>query len=271
MQERIGFRKGARWTRTAATHSLPPNRGGTHMVKPNSQLQALSRLLPEALGRALEPCARLVTLRPGQIVIGHQDRTTDVFIVLEGTLRVELYSLNGREISLADLGPGELFGEFAAIDEQPRSASVTATGACALACISAEAFRRITLGTPESAEWLARRLVARIRLQTERIFELNALAVRNRLHCELLRLSLDAGVEGNAATIAPAPTHAQLAARIGTHREAVTRELQYLHKQGIVVQHGRELRIDDVAELAEIVRAAAGDVGVAQRAGLPAE
>lgn len=241
------------------------------MVKPNSSLQALSRLLPEALGPQLEAVARLVTLRPGQIVIGHQDRTTDVFFVLEGSLRVELYSLNGREISLADLGPGDSFGEFAAIDGQPRSATVAATGACTLACVSDEAFRRIVLGTPENAEWLAKRLVARVRLQTERIFELNALAVRSRLHCELLRLCLDAGVSQNAALIAPGPTHAQLAARIGTHREAVTRELQYLHKQGIIVQTGRELRINDVAELAEIVRAAAGDVGVAQRASLPEE
>lgn len=241
------------------------------MAKPNSPLQALSRLLPESLGQQLEPHARLVTLRPGQIVIGHQDRTTDVFVVLEGTLRVELYSLNGREISLADLGPGELFGEFAAIDDQPRSATVAATGACAVACISADAFRRAVLGSPETAEWLAKRLVGRIRLQTERIFELNALAVRSRLHCELLRLSLDAGVAGNAAVVTSVPTHAQLAARIGTHREAVTRELQYLHKQGIVVQQGRELRVNDVAELAEIIRAAAGDVGVTQRVGIANE
>ncbi|MBW8754710.1 MAG: Crp/Fnr family transcriptional regulator [Sphingomonadales bacterium] len=241
------------------------------MVKPNSQLQALSRLLPGDLGQQLEPHARLVTLRAGQIVIGHQDRTTDLFVIIEGSLRVELYSLSGREISLADFGPGELFGEFSAIDGQPRSATVAATAACSLACIPGEIFRRIVLGTPETAEWLARRLVGRIRLQTERIFELNALAVRSRLHCELLRLSLDAGVAGNASVIASAPTHAQLAARIGTHREAVTRELQYLQKQGIVIQQGRELRINDVAELAEIIRAAAGDVGVTQRAAASAE
>jgi CRP-like cAMP-binding protein len=235
------------------------------MAKPN-QLQALAQLLPEALGRQLEPYARLVTLRPGQIVIGHQDRTTDVFVVLDGTLRVELYSLNGREISLADVGRGELFGEFAALDDQPRSATVAATNACSLACIPGDTFRRIVLSTPESAEWLARRMVKLVRLQTERIFELNALAVRDRLHCELLRLSLDAGVSDNTALIERAPTHAQLAARIGTHREAVTRELQYLQKHGIVLQNGRELRISDVNELAEIVRAAAGDVGVIQRA-----
>ena len=109
-----------------------------------------------------------------------------------------------------------------------------------------------------------------IRLLNERNFELNALAVRNRLHCELLRLCIDAGIAGNGAVIAPAPTHAHLASRIGTHREAVTREMQYLQKQGIVRQQGREMTVADVARLAEIVRAASGDVGVVQRAELAA-
>jgi CRP-like cAMP-binding protein len=228
--------------------------------------QALWKFLPDPLGEKLEPHARMVTLRAGQIVIGHQDTTRDVFVVVEGALRVELASLNGREIILAESGPGDLVGEFAALDDQPRSATVTATGACLLAGVPGEAFRAAVLSDPGTAEWISRRLVGHIRLLTERIFELNALAVRNRLHCELLRLALDAGIADNAARVAPAPTHVQLAARIGTHREAVTRELQYLQKRKIVVRRGRELRINDVAELAEIVRAAAGDVGVVNRA-----
>lgn len=235
------------------------------MAKPPA-LQALRTHLPEPLGERLEPHARLVTLRPNQIVIGHQDRTRDVFVVLEGSLRVELASLNGREIILADAGPGDLVGEFAALDDQPRSATVTAIGGAVLAGIAGETFRAAAMADPASAEWLARRLVRQIRLLTERVFELNALAVRNRLHCELLRLCLAAGVKDNRARISPAPTHVQLASRIGTHREAVTRELQYLQKQDIAVQQGRELDVNDVARLTEIVRAAAGDVGVVSRA-----
>lgn len=236
------------------------------MANPTAHLQALKRLLPDPLGSQLEFHARLVSLRPGQIIIGHQDRTTDVFVLIEGSLRVELHSLNGREIILADLAAGELFGEFAALDEQPRTASVTATTACILACIPGEVFRMTVIGNPATADWLTRRLVRRIRLLTERIFELNALAVRDRLHCELLRLSLDAGVTDNRAVVAPAPTHVQLAARIGTHREAVTRELAYLQKEGIVAQQARELAVNNVAKLAEIVRAAAGDVDLILRA-----
>ena len=227
---------------------------------------ALERLLPGGLSAQLEPHCRVTAFRSGQTVIGHQDRTSDVFILLEGTVRVELHSLNGREIILADLSAVELFGEYAALDDESRSASVTATSHCRLARISGEVFRKALLSTPEAAEWIARRLVGRIRVLTERIFELNALAVRNRLHCELLRLCIGAGIKDNSARVAPAPTHVQLASRIGSHREAVTRELQYLQKQNIVVQQGRELDVKDVARLTEIVRAAAGDIGVVNRA-----
>jgi CRP-like cAMP-binding protein len=236
------------------------------MANPTALLQSLRKFLPPSLGEQLEAQARLVTLRPNQIVIGHQDRTRDVFIVIEGNLRIELSSLNGREIILADAGPGDLVGEFAALDDEPRSATVTAITNAVLASIPGETFRRIVLATPESADWLSQRLVQQIRLLTERIFELNALAVRNRLHCELLRLCIASGIKDNRAHIAPAPTHVQLASRIGTHREAVTRELQYLHKQEIIAQQGRELGVNDVAKLAEIVRAASGDVGVVSRA-----
>jgi len=198
--------------------------------------------------------------------MGHQDIATEVFLVLEGSLRVELHSMNGREIILADVGPGDIVGEFAALDDQPRSASVAATSACSLARIPGGLFKASVLSDPASAEWIARRLVGQVRQLTERVFELNALAVRSRLHCELLRLSLDVGVADNAAVISPSPTHVQLASKIGTHREAVTRELSYLHEQGISQQEGRTLTVSDVARLAEIVRAAAGDVELIQRA-----
>lgn len=236
------------------------------MTSHAAHLETFRRILPKPLAEHIEPHMRIASFKSGQILIGHQDFTTDVFVVLEGTLRVELHSMNGREIILADIGAGDLVGEFAALDGQPRSASVEATSKCTLARIPGALFKSAVLGNHESAEWITTRLVGQIRQLTERVFELNALAVRNRLHCELLRLSLDAGIEDNSAVISGAPTHVQLANKIGTHREAVTRELQYLQKQGITRQEGRTLTIADAAKLAEIVRAAAGDIELIQRA-----
>jgi CRP-like cAMP-binding protein len=229
-------------------------------------LSDLGRYLPEPLAEAVTAAARLAQFKAGQTVMGHQDDTNDVFVVLAGTLRIELLSQNGREITLSDAGPGAVVGDFAALDDQPRSATVTATTKATLARIPGAAFKEAALSHPVSAEWLARRLVRMLRSLDERIFELNALAVRSRLHCELLRCCLDAGVEGNEATIVPSPTHAELANRIGTHREAVTRELGYLAEQGITSSAGRKLTVCDIARLAEIVRAAAGDIELIQRA-----
>lgn len=229
-------------------------------------LEALEKLLPAPLGELLLPSARLIQLRNGQTVIGHQDDTTDVFVVIEGTLRIELFSRNGREITISQAGPGDIVGEFAALDDQPRSATVTATSKATLARVTSTVFREAILGNADLASWLVKRLVRLVRNMTERVFELNALAVRSRLHCELLRMSLDAGLEGNVSVIAPSPTHVEFANRIGTHREAVTRELAYLQSQGITASKGRELTVCDVARLAEIVRAAAGDVELIQRA-----
>jgi CRP/FNR family transcriptional regulator, cyclic AMP receptor protein len=236
------------------------------MAGSDEQIQELKRMLPEPLGDELAPHVRLLTRRNGQTIIDHQDEASDVFVVLDGSLRVELFSVNGREIILADVGKGALVGEFAALDDQPRSASVTATSDCTLASIPGPAFKQAVLSNPQTAEWITMRLIGQIRQLTERVFELNSLAVRSRLHCELLRLSLDNGVTDNTAIVSPSPTHVQLANKIGTHREAVTRELQYLQTQGITAKSGRKLTICDVASLAEIVRAAAGDVELIQRA-----
>lgn len=235
------------------------------MSRGGSLAEELAGALPPDLAERLAPRARLSTLRPKQIVIGYQDRSSDVFVVLEGKLRVELHSPDGKEIILADIDPGELFGELSAIDGEPRTASVSAITPCRLAVIAGAAFREEALGDPASADWLARRLVRQVRLLDERVYELNTLAVRNRLHCELLRLSIAAGIADNRAVIEPAPTHGELAARIGTHREAVTRELQYLASKNIAARQDRALAINDVAELTEIVRAAAGDVDLVQR------
>jgi CRP/FNR family transcriptional regulator, cyclic AMP receptor protein len=236
------------------------------MAGPDAQLQELKQILPDPLGDELAGHVRIIKRKNGQVVIGHQDETTDVFVVFEGSLRVELFSVNGREIIIADVGKGNIVGEFAALDEQPRSATVTATSDCTLASIPGPAFKKAVLGNLKTAEWIVTRLTGQIRLLTERLFEMNALAVRSRLHCELLRLALDNGVNDNTATVSPSPTHQQIASKIGTHREAVTRELGYLQDQGITEQEGRKLTICDVERLAEIVRAAAGDIELIQRA-----
>ena len=89
---------------------------------------------------------------------------------------------------------------------------------------------------------------------TERVFEFSALAVNNRIHAELLRLARDHMTAENTAAIQPAPTHAEIASRISTHREAVTRELSRLSRAGIVVRRSGALVVEDVERLDRLMQ-----------------
>ena len=122
------------------------------MTRGGSLADELAGALPPDLAGRLAARARASTLRPRQIVIGYQDQSSDVFVVLKGKLRVELHSPDGKEIILADIGAGELFGELSAKGDRPRTASVSAVTPCRLAVIPGAAFREEALGDPASAE-----------------------------------------------------------------------------------------------------------------------
>ncbi len=214
--------------------------------------------LPRELAERLWAGSNLINAKAGRTLLSLGARSNNVYIVLEGRVQVTLVSLEGREVILRDLGKGEMFGELAAIDDQPRSASIVALSDCVLATISAATFRSAIAELPAGAMWLARRQAAQIRDLTEKVFELNALRVRSRLHCELLRMC--GHVNGHdSVTIEPSPTHAELASRVGTHREAVTREIGYLVDQGIVEQQRRRMTVLDVRALTRLVRLATGE------------
>ena len=60
------------------------------------------------------------------MVLSTEDPGGEVFFLLSGSCRVSYFSTSGREVSFSDMGPGEMFGEISAIDDQGRSATVMA-------------------------------------------------------------------------------------------------------------------------------------------------
>jgi len=142
-----------------------------------------------------------------------------------------------------------LLGELAAMSRLPRSATVIAAEPTALARVTAEAFRAFLRDVPGAGSWLAEQLAARVRNLTEKSSELASLPVAARVVSELLRLAEGAEPAGDGWRISGFPTHAEFAARIGTHREAVNRELRYLGAKGLLAQSGRRLEIFSLPRL----------------------
>jgi CRP-like cAMP-binding protein len=156
-------------------------------------------------------------------------------------------------VTFRDLDAGDYFGEVAAVDGEPRSADVFALDRALVASMPPAAFWRLLREEPLVAERILRRLAGLVRGLSERVIDLSTLGVQNRIHAELLRLAREAGVSGNTARIDPAPKHADLAGRVSTYREQVTRELSALVKLGILERGGQALVVRDVAGLQRLV------------------
>ena len=158
-----------------------------------------------------------------------------------------------------DPSAGAMFGEFAAIDGQPRSASVVALADSLIAAMPANVFCEVLQAHPATAAATLKQLTRQIRVLTERVFEFSTLAVNNRIHAELLRLARDHMQSENTATISPAPTHKDIASRVSTHREAVTREINALARAGLIERRRGMLIIRDVTRLTRMVREVLGE------------
>ena len=215
--------------------------------------------LPPGLAERLLANAAPLHAKAGRTLFSQGESSTTAYIVREGFMQVMLFSIDGREIILRNIAEGELFGEIAAIDRQPRSATIVALSDCVLAGIAANAFCAAIEESPGASMWLARRLAGQVRDLTSRLLERTALKVRSRLHCELLRRCREVSADEDVVTLERSPTHAELAARIGTHREAVTREMRCLVELGIVSQQRRCIVVNDIRALARLVQEVLGD------------
>lgn len=195
-------------------------------------------------------CATYTT---NQQIIKHQDRSNNVYFICSGAVRATIYSASGKEVAFEDLTAGQVFGELSAIDDQPRSTYVVALADSLIATMSAVEYWRTLHKYPGVSEVTLRRLTGMVRMLCERVLEFSTLGVKNRIHAELLRLVCLTVNEGNSAVIDPFPTHAEIASRVSTHREAVTRELNALDKMGVLDRSAGTFVVKDIAALRKMV------------------
>lgn len=195
----------------------------------------------------------------GEQIIDRQNEATDIFFVVEGKVRVVNYSLSGREVTFDDLEAGSHFGELAAIDSEPRSASVMAISQCNIASLSQERFLALLEQNSAISLKLMRGLTRMVRVATLRIMDLSTLAANNRVQADLLRQARNRFDKDGKAIISPIPVHADIASRVSTTRETVARVLNDLARKGIVVREKNALVINDLESLQEMVEDVRGD------------
>ncbi|MCB1424784.1 MAG: Crp/Fnr family transcriptional regulator [Zhengella sp.] len=175
-----------------------------------------------------------IRFQPQETVVDFDDASADVYLIATGQVRAILRVAVGKEIILGELGPGQLFGELAALDGKPRSASLTALVQTDVFRIPEPVFRQMLEESPRLCRHLLVTLSERTRDLTRRIAELSFLDTRHRLYNTLLRLSRKRTGNDEQRIISPPVIHADLAERIGASREAVSREMSKLAKEGLL-------------------------------------
>lgn len=228
------------------------------LVRALSKIAPFTDLDPDSLKAVVASC-RFERYEAKHQIIAYQDESADVFFIVSGIVRVVIHSRSGKVISYRDLESGEMFGELAAIDGEQRSASVVAVAETLLVAMPETAFRAAIRNHPSVADAVLQRLARLVRLYSQRLYEMRTLDVQSRIRAELLRLAEDSLGEDNTATICPLPTSADIAARVNTRREAVSRELASLTRRGLIERHRKSLTIRDFAGLNQLVESMLGE------------
>lgn len=229
---------------------------------PLGQVTLFRSLSDEALAE-LESLCVFRSFDAGQEILGQSEDDDEVYFVLSGRATAKIYSVQGRVVGFRTIEPGGIFGEFAAIDHGRRSASIEAEEDCVVAVLQGHDFRELVAREQAVSDALMRHLVGEIRSLVTRVFEFSTLVVNARIQAELLRLAQDQGVPDKShpgsVRIENPPTHAELAGRISTHREAVSRQLKYLSKAKVIERLPKVLLVRDMKRLKQMVRDASGE------------
>ena len=176
----------------------------------------------------------IMRVERGELVVQHLDKSDDCYLVVSGQMTAILISGRGREVALGEIARGHYFGEMASIGGRERSATIFARTPAELIRISGRTFRALLDEQPSVTRALLEDMVERIRLLTQRSFELTALKLSDRLTLFLVRIGLEHGVLIEGGQLHPAPTHAEIGSRIGANREAVSRDLSLLAQMGVI-------------------------------------
>jgi CRP-like cAMP-binding protein len=183
-------------------------------------------------------------------MIFHKDQAGDaLYIVESGKVRIFLPTEAGDEFSVDVLGPGDVFGEMALLDGQPRSASAIALEDSVVHTLGHAEFQRQLAASPQLASALLAMLSRRLRHVLEYTETLASLDVYGRLARVLLDMAERHGVQDNGIVINVALTQAELATMVGATRERINRALAAFKTQRLIEMRGRKIAVLDQAKL----------------------
>ncbi|HEY8375915.1 MAG TPA: Crp/Fnr family transcriptional regulator [Nannocystis sp.] len=185
---------------------------------------------------------------PPAVLVAEGQVADGLYVVLRGRVHLVRAGEGGRDLILATLGPGDVFGENCACGGAPMSTTAVVAVQSELLRVPAETLGEHLRREPET-------MLRLMRLQHEKLREVEAIAsglalcdVEQRLRRTLARLARRQGRRNPSSSgwiLAPVPTQSELARMVGSCRETVSRTLSAMARSGLVSASGRRMIVDD--------------------------
>lgn len=186
----------------------------------------------------------------GAIIFAEGDTCNELLIVESGAVRILKSAANGRQQLLDIERRGSSLAEISVFDGGKYPASAEAADDVVLLRLPADSFRRICLRSPELSLKVFKVLGHRLRHVLRLVEDLSFSTVRARLISHLLLLAESFGYEASGGIeFELAENNEQLAARLGTVRELISRNLGRLHGAGLIQMKKRKVLIQDITLL----------------------
>jgi CRP/FNR family cyclic AMP-dependent transcriptional regulator len=219
------------------------------------RVPAFAALGEEDLGRVVDVAVPR-SFDAGEVVFREGDESDTCYIVRSGHARAIREHPDGRSLTLAHFGPGDIFGELAMFDAERRSATVEAIEAMAAIAILGGDMRRLLREHPDIAVKLLAALGRRLRETNERLSRQSFQTVQSRVAAVLSKLVAETRADAEAEPTADPSqgilikaTQADLAQLAGSSRESASRFLAVLERAGIITQGRGRLTVHDPAAL----------------------
>jgi len=192
---------------------------------------------------------------PGEVVFREGDASDTCYVVRDGRARALRTHTDGRTLTLATFGPGDIFGELALFEDERRSATVEAIEHTSAVGVLGPDMRRLM---SEHAEISARLVIAlgrRLRETNERLSRQSFQTVQSRVAVVLSQLVEQQTPDGDGAPdgVLVTATQADLAQLAGSSRESASRFLAVLERAGVISQGRGRLVVHDPEALKQYV------------------
>jgi CRP/FNR family cyclic AMP-dependent transcriptional regulator len=203
----------------------------------------------------IEKIVRNLKFERGETIIAKGTKIQVVYLIGKGRVKESTCTRAGKEIVFNIFSESECFGLLSALNADFAKSDFVAIRDCDVGAVRVSDLREMMKAMPSLAQSVLSEFGRVASNFSDRLYEIRAMDVSERTRAELLRYASrnNVAAESPFFELINLPTHEELANSIFTHREAVTREISSLRRNGVIIKTGRNGLAANVNQLQQMI------------------